>query len=172
VSGASDRDQARVDQAATERLHTTGDSIVRAVESHLEAWTVAHVRRILDAWGRADAVPRADAERDAHRAGRAVATATADELRALFALDVSEQRVTPLEIVRRAITAPTRVLEAAGVPSIERSSFDERAFPDDRYGLVPQTLGDLGDESLGPLQLAWGMAKAAVLQARSADERR
>ena len=61
---------------------------------------------------------------------------------------------------------PALVLEAAGVPPVVRDEFDERAWPDDVYGLVPRTLGDLGDPDLGPLHLAWGMAKAAVIRAR------
>jgi len=36
------------------------------------------------------------------------------------------------------------------------------------YGLVPRTLGDLGDPELAPLHLAWGMAKATVIRARRA----
>ena len=59
------------------------------------------------------------------------------------------------------------MLEAAAIPPVERDEFDERAWPDDRYGLVPRTLGDLGDPDLAPLMLAWGMAKAAVLRARA-----
>jgi hypothetical protein len=58
------------------------------------------------------------------------------------------------------------VLEAAGIPPVERDEFDERAWPDDRYGLVIATLGDLGDDELAPLHFAWGMAKATVLRAR------
>ena len=58
------------------------------------------------------------------------------------------------------------MLEAAGIPPVERSEFDERAWPDDRYGLVIHDLGALGDEELAPLHLAWGMAKAGVLRAR------
>ena len=77
---------------------------------------------------------------------------------------------TPLEVVRSAYREPTAVLEAAAIPPVERDSFDERAWPDDQYGLVPRTLGDLGDPDLAPLMLAWGMAKAAVLRARAGTD--
>ena len=83
----------------------------------------------------------------------------------LFARDPAEQRTTPLQIVRGLVAAPTAVLAAAGVPGVVRDAFEERAFPDDEYDLVPRTLGDLGDPDLGPLLLAWGIAKAAVLRA-------
>ena len=33
-----------------------------------------------------------------------------------------------------------------------------------RLALVPRTFGDLGDEDLAPLHLAWGLAKAAALR--------
>jgi hypothetical protein len=59
----------------------------------------------------------------------------------------------------------TAVLEAAGIPPVERDEFAERMFPDDRYDVTPATLADLGDDDLGPLQLAWGLAKAKVLRA-------
>ena len=67
--------------------------------------------------------------------------------------------------MRSAYREPTAVLEAAGIPPVERSEFDERAWPDDRYGLVVHDLGALGDEDLAPLHFAWGMAKAGVLRA-------
>ena len=99
-------------------------------------------------------------------AGRAAAARVTGELRALFALDAAEQRMTPLEVVRTAVREPSEVLERAGVPPVVRDAFDEQAWPDDRYGLVPRTLGDLGEADLGPLQLAWGLAKTKVLRAR------
>jgi hypothetical protein len=74
---------------------------------------------------------------------------------------------TRVQIVRSAYREPTAVLEAAGIPPVERSEFDERAWPDDRYGLVIHDLGALGDEELAPLHFAWGVAKAGVLRARA-----
>ena len=102
-------------------------------------------------------------------AGRAAAARVTGELRALFALDAAEQRMTPLEIVRTTVREPSEVLERAGLPPVVRDAFDEQAWPDDRYGLVPRTLGDLGETDLGPLQLAWGLAKTKVLRARAGD---
>jgi hypothetical protein len=102
-------------------------------------------------------------------AGRTAASRVADDLRALFALDAADQSATPLEIVRTAVREPTDVLRAAGVPAVVRDAFAERAWPDDRYGLAPSTLGDLGDDELAPLQLAWGLAKTKVLRARAGE---
>ncbi|MSO78862.1 MAG: hypothetical protein EXQ79_04565 [Acidimicrobiia bacterium] len=153
--------------AALERLHTLGETIVDGVERSLPAWVVAHVRRVVDAWDRLDAPERARAETAAREAGTAASARVTAELCVLMALDPAEQRATPLEIVRTATREPTAVLQAAGIPGVVRDAFDERAFPDDLYGLVPNTLGDLGDETLAPLHLAWGLAKTAVLRARS-----
>jgi hypothetical protein len=148
-------------------LAESGDAIVRGVARELAGWVERQVARILDAWGRADDETRTRADRAAVAAGRAATTRVEQELQALFALDPSEQRATPLEIVRSAYREPTAVLAAAGIPPVFRDAFDERAWPDDRYGLVIHDLGDLGDEELAPLHFAWGMAKARVLRARA-----
>ncbi|HLM16397.1 MAG TPA: hypothetical protein VK549_01165 [Acidimicrobiia bacterium] len=147
-------------------LHEASDAIVLGVERELPGWVERSVRRILDAWGRTPADARARAERDAVDAGRAATDRIVNELRALFARDVEEQRSTPLEIVRHAYREPTAVLAAVGVAPVERDDFAERAWPDDTYGLVVHGLGDLGDEDLAPLQMAWGLAKAKVVRAR------
>ena len=95
---------------------------------------------------------------------RAATDRVGTELDALFAVDPVAQRTTPLEIVRTAYREPTTVLRGAGVPEVVRDAFDERAWPDDVYGLVPRTFADLDDEALAPLHLAWGLAKAKVLR--------
>jgi hypothetical protein len=82
-------------------------------------------------------------------------------LRALFELDVDDQRGTPLQILRDAVRFPTEVLAAAGVPVVERDEFDRRAFPDDVYGLTPAGFADV-DSSLHEPGIAWGAAKAHV----------
>ena len=78
------------------------------------------------------------------------------------------QRATPLQIVRSAYGSRRR---CSPPPASRRSSATTSTsgrWPDDDYGLVPEHLSDLGDEDLGPLLLAWGMAKAAVLRSRQA----
>jgi hypothetical protein len=93
----------------------------------------------------------------------------AGELAALLAVDPAEQGATPLEVIRSAVVEPTAVLAAAGLPDVVRDEFDERSWPDDRFGLVPRTVKAL-DDDLAAVHFAWGVAKAAVVRAR-AEER-
>jgi hypothetical protein len=151
---------------AVSRLEESAAAIVAGVETWVPRWVQAQVTRLLDAWGRAAPDRRARAEAEALKAGHAAAQRVAGALRQLFATEPERQGATPLEIVRTVYREPTRVLASAGVPPVARDEFDERSWPDDVYGLVPRTLADLGDPELGPLQLAWGMAKATVLRAR------
>jgi hypothetical protein len=160
-------DAAREDEArALARLEETGAAIVAGVEREVPGWVQTQVGRLLDAWGRAPAEIGVRAQAQSVEAGTAATRRIVDQLRALFAVDPTQQQATPLEIVRSVYREPTAVLAAAGVPPIVRDEFDERAWPDDVYGLVPRTLGDLGDPELAPLHLAWGMAKATVIRAR------
>jgi hypothetical protein len=154
------------EQRGLDLLRQASDAIVAGVERELPGWVERSVTRILDAWGRTPPAERAHAERESVSAGRIATARVTDELRALFALDPEQQRATPLEIVRHGYREPTAVLQAVGIPPVERDEFAERAWPDDTYGLVVHGLGELGDEELAPLQLAWGMAKAKVVRAR------
>lgn len=153
-------------------MRSAGDAIVAGVAAGLPGWVEAQVRRILDAWGRAEPEARAAALQAATVAGAEAAERVTGDLKVLLALDPAEQAATPLEIVRSAFAEPTAVLAAVGVPAVVRDPFDERAWPGDRYGLVPRTLGDVGPgpdaSDLGGQQLAWGLAKAKVLRARAA----
>jgi hypothetical protein len=128
-------------------------------------WVVTKIAFIADAWGRLDDDARARLDADAVAAGDAATARVVTALRDLFATPPMEQRTTPLEIVRTATREVTSVLSASGIPPVERDEFVVRAFPDDLYDVTPATLADLGDEDLGPLQLAWGLAKAKVLRA-------
>jgi hypothetical protein len=148
-------------------MREVGDAIVAGVERELPGWVRAQVARIADAWGRLDDEARTHLDVAADQAADVATERIVRELRALLDADAAEQRATPLQVVRTAYREPTGALAAAGIPPIERDAFDERAWPDDAYGLVPHTLGDLGDPDLAPMLLAWGMAKTAVLRDRS-----
>ncbi len=92
-------------------------------------------------------------------AGEAARFAVMGPLRALLALDIDEQRGTPLTILREAVRFPTEVLRRAGVAPVTRDPYEMQAFPDDIYGLKPATWADIHDDLADP-GLRWSVAKA------------
>ncbi len=155
------------ESTARQRLEEASAALVAGLEAALPDWAARSADDLLTAWGGVEAGRRREVVADAREAGERAARRVADELRDLLALDPAEQRATPLEIIRGAVAEPTAVLAAAGLPDVVRDPFDERAWPDDRFGLVPRTLRDL-DPDLAAVHFAWGVAKAAVLRARVA----
>ena len=84
-----------------------------------------------------------DVQAAARQAGRDAQGAVVERLRQLLETDIDEQWTTPLSIVRDAVVFPSRVLQEAGVPPVERDEFAEAAFPGDEYGLAPATFTDV-----------------------------
>jgi hypothetical protein len=126
------------------------------IDAALGPWVVRCVTTRAEAWrGSVDPVIAAAAT----AAGRQAQAETGSAVRALLAADIDDQRTTPLALVRAAVRYPTEVLRHAGVPPVVRDPFDERAFPDDIYGLSPASFADI-DPSLADPGLAWGAAKA------------
>ncbi len=164
-----ERDPVAAEARGRETLDATGAAIIAGVERTVPSWVAAQVSRIAGAWGRLDPQARRALDDAVPGAGRAATQRVVERLRPLLRTDPESQASTPLEIVRTVYREPTALLERAGIPPVVRDDFDERAWPDDVYGLVPRTLGDLGDDELAPLQLAWGVAKATVLRARRAQ---
>jgi hypothetical protein len=163
--GHDDRER---DEAAGRALMAEGAArLIDGVTRFGPGWVVREVARLLDAWGRLDAAARAAALTAATEAGTRSAARVAGELHDLFELDPAAQRATPLEIIRSLRREATEVLEAAGVPDVERDPFETRAFPDDAYGIVLKTPAELGDDELGGALLAWGLGKTKVLRART-----
>jgi hypothetical protein len=80
-------------------------------------------------------------------------------------MDIDDQRVGPLELVRGAVRFPTAVLLDLGVSPVRRDESAVAMFPDDIYDLIPGSFGDL-DPSLQETGLVWGAAKAHVFLAR------
>jgi hypothetical protein len=157
---------AGTDDDNDEALTGFADQLAAAVEAALPGWVERSVEQLLQAHGdRVDGEQRAAAA----DAGRRAASEVGSEVRALLELDVDEQRTNPLAVLRRAVGYPTAVLREAGVPPVVRSEFDERAFPDDIYGLSPATWSDI-DPALQEPGLVWGAAKAHVVLRRRRKE--
>ena len=83
-------------------------------------------------------------------AGVAAAARVGAALAALLAIDPVRAAVDPARDRPDPLPGADRDPRRAGVPPVVRDPFDERAWPEDRYDLVPRTLGDLGDPELGP----------------------
>ena len=151
--------------AARARLDEASAAIIAGVARTVPDWMESRVAFIADAWGRLDDATPDALDLAAREVALSATTRVVSLLQALFATDAAEQRSTPLEVVRTATGEVTALLASVGIPPVERDAFDERAFPEDVYGITPASLADLGDDALGPLQLAWGLAKTQVLRA-------
>lgn len=133
-------------------LAAAAEELARTVVEVLPGWVDRCVRRFLPDIDPAEVAPH----------GQRAADQVGARLRALLAQDVEAQAANPLAVLRAAVRHPTEVLAAAGVPPIERSAFDRRAFPDDPYGLTPAAWADI-DPALHEPGLVWGAAKAFVV---------
>ncbi len=133
-----------------------GEALADAVEAALPAWVRRSVEHLLIAWGGwadPDLLARADVAGE--RAGRDVGA----RVRGLVSGDPDAQTTTPLSILRQAVSYPAEILQAAGVPEVERDEFAQRRFPGDHYGLSPASWADI-DPGLTDVGLAWGAAVA------------
>jgi hypothetical protein len=162
-----DDDLARREADGDELMAQGAELLIDGVARLGEAWVVAAVTELLDAWGQLDAPALSAALTAAAAAGTDAAARVVTELRALFSVDPAAQRATPLEIIRSLRREAGEVLRAAGVPEVVRDPFESRAFPDDVYGIVLKVPAELGDDELGGALLAWGLGKAKVLRARA-----
>lgn len=151
------------DPADLAALARYGDALVAAIEVALPAWVQRCVADRWTAFHGGEPPPEVlDAARDA---AAAAVGQVLPQLRELLARDVAAQTANPLALLRRAVLHPTRVLEASGVPPVQRDAQAERMFPDDLYDLVPGAFADL-DPAVHDPGLHWGAAKAHVLMRR------
>ncbi len=137
-------------------VHEQSTVLADAIEAALPGWVERSVERLCVAWHR-----RADPEvmAAAADAGRRAGADVGARVRALLEADIDEQRTTPLALLRGAVVYPTAVLQAAGVPPVERDRLQEQLFPADLYDLAPANFADV-DPALAEPGLAWGAAKA------------
>jgi hypothetical protein len=144
-------------------------ALADAVEAALPGWVEHSVTRLVLA--QRGEVP-ADVLADARRAGERCRTEVGGALRELLAMDVDEQPINPLTVLRLAVRYPAAVLARAGVPEVRRDEFAQRSFPHDVYGLAPATWADV-HESLQEPGIVWSAWKAkTVLDRRRAEGRR
>lgn len=94
-----------------------------------------------------------------------------DDLEALLATDVDEQRTNPLSLLRAAVTGPTDLLRRRDVPPPAPDAFLAEHFPRDTYGLGPATWADV-DPSVHATGIAWGAWKAMTVLRRRREEGR
>ena len=157
------------DPADAADLRRHADALLAAVEATVAGWVEASVAERYRAWAGA-ALPDAAVD-DARRAGAEVRDEVVPALRALLHTDVDAQRDNPLAVLRRSVARPTAVLDALGVPPVDRDAQAARLFPDDVYDLGPAAFGDLHPSVQEP-GLVWGAAKAHVVLARRRREGR
>lgn len=147
-------------------LAALAEALADAVDAALPGWVERSVDRLATAYA---GVVAPEVRRAAAEAGRTAATEVGAAVRALLRTDVDEQRANPLALLRGAVRYPAAVLHDAGVPPVVRPEFEERAFPDDVYGLAPATWADV-DPALHERGLVWGAAKAHVVLSRRRAE--
>lgn len=106
---------------------------------------------------------------DLDRVVRDAADSTLAELEALVVLDVDEQTVNPLTVLRGAIEGPTELLRRRGVRPRPIDPFIVERFPDDIYGIGPAAWADI-DQELHEPGMLWGAWKAMTVLQRRRDE--
>ena len=131
--------------------------LLRAVDSAFGAWFLA---RVTATAGRGDAA--------LDEAARAAAGWVRTELAALLATGAEQQRTNPLQLLRSAARFATPVLRDMGVPEPLRDEFEQRAMPEDPYGIGPLAWIDLGEE-VHEAGITWGAWKAATIMSRHRD---
>ena len=148
-----------------EMLSEVGPLIVSCVSSDLSTWLRMRSTEVAAAWLGEVSVEASDA---IGAAAEAATQRVSAELQVFLAMDPERQGTTPQSILRGCHVEPGQALSAMGIPEVEREEFEVRSLPGDKWSLAPSNLGDVS-EGLGPLLLAWGLAKARALRARSAN---
>lgn len=152
--------------SAEAQLAEHATALAQGIDRTIGPWVVRSVTTRMDQWR--GSVPD-EVISLAETAGERARATVGAEVAELLALDIDQQRTAPLSLLRGAVVHPTGVLEAAGVPHVERDDVDAALFPDDVYALAPATFADI-DPSLHELGMAWGAAKAFVHLARRRAE--
>lgn len=87
----------------------------------------------------------------------------------LLAMDVDDQDMNPLAVLRGSTSAATEALREMGLHEVQRDEFERTSLPDDVFAMGPLTWRDLGEE-VHEAGITWGAWKAATILARRRDE--
>jgi len=148
------------DEAA--RFGEFGEALADAVAAELEGY----LQRVVEV--RAGAALTSGASvAEIERLAAEVTAACAAALRRLAATDLDDQRVTPLQVIRRELRPLTAWLVDQRLPVPPRDEVVRRADPHDLYDLAPATFADVGPAT-ATAGLTWGAAKAHVHLSRRA----
>ena len=148
--------------ADMEALAGYATALADGIAAAVGPWVERSVASVCDRQGQ---LVTGKLRQQAAEAGRMAAAEIGPKVRTLLSMDIDDQRVGPLELVRGAVQFPTEVLREVGVPPVRRDESAVAMFPDDIYDLIPGSFGDL-DPSLQETGLVWGAAKAHVFLAR------
>ena len=145
------------------RVEPHATALADAVDAALPGWVERSVARVLAAWQ--GGAPDPDVLDAAREAGLRAKAEVGLAVRTLVEADIDAQRTTPLALLRSAVRYPTRILQEAGVPPVERDPMQVRLLPDDLYDLSPASFADV-DPALAEPGMVWGAAKALAHRRR------
>ncbi len=145
-----------------EALTSYATALADGISAAIGPWVERSVSSVCDRQGQ---LVTGKLREQAAEAGRVAAAEIGSKVHTLLSMDIDDQRVGPLELVRGAVRFPTEVLREVGVPPVRRDESAVAMFPDDIYDLIPGSFGDL-DPFLQETGLVWGAAKAHVFLAR------
>ena len=138
-------------------------ALADAVDAALPGWVERSVARVLAAWQ--GGPPDPEVLEAAREAGLRAKAEVGAAVRTRVEADIDAQRTTPLALLRSAVRYPTRILQEAGVPPVERDPMQVRLLPDDLYDLSPASFADV-DPTLAEPGMVWGAAKALAHRRR------
>lgn len=142
------------------------ESLRVAVSQAYAPWLTARVTEVARASGRALSP---EARVQLSEIVRTVADDVLAEFSTLLSTDVDAQRENPLHVLRRGSRQIAEFLAAEKTPAPSRDEFEERAMPDDVYGIGPLAWRDLG-ERVHEAGIEWGAWKAATVLTRRREE--
>ncbi|MDH4169769.1 MAG: hypothetical protein OEW42_09290 [Acidimicrobiia bacterium] len=130
-------------------------ALADGIQAALAPWVVRSVHRVAEDQGLTVDPATADA------AAAACRREVGDRIAEVLALDIDDQTVNPLQLLREAVRYPSGVLRSLGARPVDRDPFAVENFPDDPFNLTPASFADM-DHDLQDLGLHWGAAKAHV----------